>query len=161
MAHSYGPIVLPTHCHARPLSVLSSVSLQCGWLRSTTTTTTISPHSPSRPQRVCACVFVKVVHTELDRVFASPLSVRPGPPTVPWGCRLTPSLPDPPSPQPLLTCHPRPPPPPAPVTACRRWPGMVWDVEYPWAKLDCKTPLPASTTLKTHDPPNHPPTLPH
>ncbi|KAM3595477.1 uncharacterized protein V6R79_024062 [Siganus canaliculatus] len=24
-------------------------------------------------------------------------------------------------------------------TACRRWPGMVWDMEYPWAKLDCKT----------------------
>ncbi|XP_067336151.1 ral GTPase-activating protein subunit alpha-2 isoform X3 [Channa argus] len=22
-------------------------------------------------------------------------------------------------------------------TACRRWPGMVWDMEYPWAKLDC------------------------
>ncbi|CAL9686317.1 unnamed protein product [Knipowitschia caucasica] len=22
-------------------------------------------------------------------------------------------------------------------TACRRWPGMVWDSEYPWAKLDC------------------------
>ncbi|XP_025756780.1 ral GTPase-activating protein subunit alpha-2 isoform X4 [Oreochromis niloticus] len=21
-------------------------------------------------------------------------------------------------------------------TACRRWPGMVWDMEYPWAKLD-------------------------
>ncbi|XP_049918664.1 ral GTPase-activating protein subunit alpha-2 isoform X1 [Epinephelus moara] len=31
-------------------------------------------------------------------------------------------------------------------TACRRWPGMVWDMEYPWAKLDCKT-LPASSTL--------------
>ncbi|XP_053700335.1 ral GTPase-activating protein subunit alpha-2 isoform X3 [Synchiropus splendidus] len=24
-------------------------------------------------------------------------------------------------------------------TACRRWPGMVWDLEYPWAKMDCKT----------------------
>ncbi|XP_024153195.1 ral GTPase-activating protein subunit alpha-2 isoform X3 [Oryzias melastigma] len=23
-------------------------------------------------------------------------------------------------------------------TACRRWPGMVWDMEYPWAKLDYK-----------------------
>nr|XP_057945871.1 ral GTPase-activating protein subunit alpha-2 isoform X3 [Doryrhamphus excisus] len=22
-------------------------------------------------------------------------------------------------------------------TACRRWPGMVWDMEYPWAKMDC------------------------
>ncbi|KAM9340852.1 ral GTPase-activating protein subunit alpha-2 [Symphorus nematophorus] len=22
-------------------------------------------------------------------------------------------------------------------TVCRRWPGMVWDMEYPWAKLDC------------------------
>ncbi|KAG7510627.1 ral GTPase-activating subunit alpha-2 isoform X4 [Solea senegalensis] len=22
-------------------------------------------------------------------------------------------------------------------TACRRWPGMVWDLENPWAKLDC------------------------
>ncbi|KAM4723502.1 ral GTPase-activating protein subunit alpha-2 isoform 2-T2 [Anableps anableps] len=21
-------------------------------------------------------------------------------------------------------------------TVCRRWPGMVWDMEYPWAKLD-------------------------
>ncbi|XP_056914096.1 ral GTPase-activating protein subunit alpha-2 isoform X3 [Takifugu flavidus] len=21
-------------------------------------------------------------------------------------------------------------------TACRRWPGMVWDMEYPWAKVD-------------------------
>ncbi|XP_030574341.1 ral GTPase-activating protein subunit alpha-2 isoform X2 [Archocentrus centrarchus] len=31
-------------------------------------------------------------------------------------------------------------------TACRRWPGMVWDMEYPWAKLDCKT-LPASSIL--------------
>ncbi|KAG7510628.1 ral GTPase-activating protein subunit alpha-2 isoform X2 [Solea senegalensis] len=32
-------------------------------------------------------------------------------------------------------------------TACRRWPGMVWDLENPWAKLDCKTLLPASSTL--------------
>ncbi|KAM4541996.1 ral GTPase-activating protein subunit alpha-2 isoform 2-T2 [Odontesthes bonariensis] len=24
-------------------------------------------------------------------------------------------------------------------TACRRWPGMVWDMDYPWAKVDCKT----------------------
>lgn len=39
-----------------------------------------------------------------------------------------------------LTCHP------CSMTACRRWPGMVWDMEYPWAKLDCKT-LPASSTL--------------
>lgn len=31
-----------------------------------------------------------------------------------------------------LTCHP------CFMTACRRWPGMVWDMEYPWAKLDCK-----------------------
>ncbi|KAM8737321.1 ral GTPase-activating protein subunit alpha-2 isoform 2-T2 [Acanthopagrus schlegelii] len=31
-------------------------------------------------------------------------------------------------------------------TACRRWPGMVWDMEYPGAKHDCKT-LPASSTL--------------
>ncbi|XP_071327187.1 ral GTPase-activating protein subunit alpha-2 isoform X2 [Trachinotus anak] len=40
-------------------------------------------------------------------------------------------------------------------TACRRWPGMVWDMEYPWAKLDCKT-LPASSTLgmtPSHSPP--------
>nr|XP_055029089.1 ral GTPase-activating protein subunit alpha-2 isoform X2 [Misgurnus anguillicaudatus] len=29
--------------------------------------------------------------------------------------------------------------------AGRRWPGMVWDVEYHWAKLDCKTFLPASS----------------
>ncbi|XP_028251013.1 ral GTPase-activating protein subunit alpha-2 isoform X2 [Parambassis ranga] len=44
-------------------------------------------------------------------------------------------------------------------TACRRWPGMVWDMEYPWAKLDCKT-LPAFSTLgmtPSHDPTNiHP-----
>lgn len=40
----------------------------------------------------------------------------------------------------LLTCHP------CSMTACRRWPGMVWNMEYPWAKLDCKT-LPASSTL--------------
>lgn len=39
-----------------------------------------------------------------------------------------------------LTCHP------CSMTACRRWPGMVWDMEYPWAKLDCKI-LPASSTL--------------
>lgn len=39
-----------------------------------------------------------------------------------------------------LTCHP------CSMTACRRWPGMVWDMEYPWAKVDCKT-LPASSTL--------------
>lgn len=32
-----------------------------------------------------------------------------------------------------LTCHP------CSMTACRRWPGMVWNMEYPWAKLDCKT----------------------
>ncbi|XP_070402816.1 ral GTPase-activating protein subunit alpha-2 isoform X3 [Nothobranchius furzeri] len=25
---------------------------------------------------------------------------------------------------------------PASGTACRRWPGMVWDMDYPWAKLD-------------------------
>nr|XP_046269818.1 ral GTPase-activating protein subunit alpha-2 isoform X3 [Scatophagus argus] len=31
-------------------------------------------------------------------------------------------------------------------TACRRWPGMVWDTEYPWAKLDCKI-LAASSTF--------------
>lgn len=39
-----------------------------------------------------------------------------------------------------LTCHS------CSMTACRRWPGMVWDMEYPWAKLDCKT-LPASSIL--------------
>lgn len=39
-----------------------------------------------------------------------------------------------------LTCHP------CSMTACRRWPGMVWSTEYPWAKLDCKT-LPAYSTL--------------
>lgn len=38
-----------------------------------------------------------------------------------------------------LTCHP------CSMTACRRWPGMVWDMEYPWAKLDCKTLLASST----------------
>ncbi|XP_059375407.1 ral GTPase-activating protein subunit alpha-2-like isoform X6 [Carassius carassius] len=30
--------------------------------------------------------------------------------------------------------------------AGRRWPGMVWDMDYFWAKLDCKTFLPASST---------------
>ncbi len=26
----------------------------------------------------------------------------------------------------------------SPMTAGRRWPGMLWDVDYLWAKLDCK-----------------------
>ncbi|XP_051801749.1 ral GTPase-activating protein subunit alpha-2 isoform X3 [Acanthochromis polyacanthus] len=30
-------------------------------------------------------------------------------------------------------------------TACRRWPGMVWDMEYPWAKLDWSFTGSAST----------------
>lgn len=158
MAHSYGPIVLPTHCHAHPLSVLSSVSLQCGWLRSTTTTT-ISPHSPSRPQRVCACVYVKVVHTELDRVFASPLSVRPGPPTM--GVSAHPKSPRPA--QPPAPTNMSPPPPPLPPSQragagqgwCGTWstPGPSWTVR-PLCLL-----LPRSRRM-TH-PTTHPPTLPH
>ena len=52
-----------------------------------------------------------------------------------------------------LTCHP------CSMTACRRWPGMVWDMEYPWAKLDCKT-LPASSTLGMTPSPS-PPTSTH
>ncbi|XP_077945941.1 ral GTPase-activating protein subunit alpha-2 isoform X7 [Gasterosteus aculeatus] len=43
-------------------------------------------------------------------------------------------------------------------TACRRWPGMVWDTEYPWAKLDCKT-LPASSTLGMTPSPRPPPSI--
>ncbi|XP_035811598.2 ral GTPase-activating protein subunit alpha-2 isoform X5 [Amphiprion ocellaris] len=30
-------------------------------------------------------------------------------------------------------------------TVCRRWPGMVWDMEYPWAKLDWSFTGSAST----------------
>ncbi|XP_040916104.1 ral GTPase-activating protein subunit alpha-2 isoform X4 [Toxotes jaculatrix] len=32
-------------------------------------------------------------------------------------------------------------------TACRRWPGMVWDMEYPWAKLDLSSTASSSTIL--------------
>ncbi|XP_054652859.1 ral GTPase-activating protein subunit alpha-2 isoform X4 [Dunckerocampus dactyliophorus] len=39
-------------------------------------------------------------------------------------------------------------------TACRRWPGMVWDMEYPWAKLDFidlhTPPSPHLGTSKQH-----------
>ncbi|XP_030213010.1 ral GTPase-activating protein subunit alpha-2 isoform X2 [Gadus morhua] len=43
-------------------------------------------------------------------------------------------------------------------TACRRWPGMVWDMEYPWAKLDCKTLcLLLSRSRRMTDPPLSPP----
>ncbi|XP_071380806.1 ral GTPase-activating protein subunit alpha-2 isoform X1 [Centroberyx affinis] len=34
-------------------------------------------------------------------------------------------------------------------TACRRWPGMVWDMEYPWAKLDCSFTGSTSTEVGT------------
>ncbi|XP_057714627.1 ral GTPase-activating protein subunit alpha-2 isoform X3 [Corythoichthys intestinalis] len=34
-------------------------------------------------------------------------------------------------------------------TACRRWPGMVWDMEYPWAKLDCSLSSSTNTEVST------------
>ncbi|KAK5886025.1 hypothetical protein CesoFtcFv8_017104 [Champsocephalus esox] len=50
-------------------------------------------------------------------------------------------------------------------TACRRWPGMVWDMEYPWAKLDCSFTGSVSTESGSNAGPTDPvdqvsPTMP-
>ncbi|XP_061650254.1 ral GTPase-activating protein subunit alpha-2 isoform X8 [Phyllopteryx taeniolatus] len=35
-------------------------------------------------------------------------------------------------------------------TACRRWPGMVWDMEYPWAKMDCSLSSSTNTEVSAY-----------